>query len=392
MLGSFSPADLAEIDVHLEKGRDLVPNRDLLECHPRTMIDTPPLSEQLADGTSPRLVFGGVECILSRETRAERRKETLLFLLRTLAPTTLVAFGLFFAFTRGFTARLWLGLQHHSLAYAYIAPAMTGMLLLGFFKKIYNEYTFVGLSNFTGILFDFDLSNPQNFYFTLGVTILWTAVNVALHVSIGLALALLLKDKLLRFRGVYRVLLIVPWAVPNYITALIWKGMFHKQFGSINYILGLLGIEPIGWFHSFWTAFAANVTTNTWLGFPFMMVVSLGALQSIPEELYEAAEVDGATRWQKFLHITLPLLKPALFPAIIIGTIWTFNMFNIIYLVSGGAPNNSTDILITEAYRWAFERDQYGYAAAYSTIIFLILLAYTLLTNRVTKATKGVFE
>ena len=182
------------------------------------------------------------------------------------------------------------------------------------------------------------------------------------------------------------VMLIVPWAVPNYITALIWKGMFNKQYGLINEVLGHLGVEPVGWFSSFWTAFAANLTTNTWLGFPFMMVVALGALQSIPADLEEAAEVDGASRWARFRHITLPLLKPALFPAVILGSIWTFNMFNIIYLVSGGQPEGATDILITEAYRWAFEQDRHGYAAAYSVLIFFILLAWSLLTQRATRA------
>jgi arabinogalactan oligomer/maltooligosaccharide transport system permease protein len=168
--------------------------------------------------------------------------------------------------------------------------------------------------------------------------------------------------------------------------------MFHKEFGAINHYLGYLGVEPISWFGSFWTAFAANLTTNTWLGFPFMMVISLGALQSIPADLYEAAEVDGASKFQQFRAITLPLLKPALFPAIILGTIWTFNQFNIIYLVSNGQPANSTDILIVEAYRIAFENNNYGSAAAYSTIIFVILLGYTLITNRMTRATAGAYE
>ena len=139
---------------------------------------------------------------------------------------------------------------------------------------------------------------------------MWTGVNVALHLAIGLALALVLHRPDLKFKGVYRVLLIIPWAVPSYITALIWKGMFNKQFGLINEILGTIGIEPIGWFSGFWTGFAANLTTNTWLGFPFMMVVALGALQSIPGDLYEAAEVDGATKWQQFRAITLPLPSP----------------------------------------------------------------------------------
>ena len=128
----------------------------------------------------------------------------------------------------------------------------------------------------------------------------------------------------------------------------------------------------MSWFSSWATAFSANVITNTWLGFPFMMVVALGALESIPTELYEAASVDGASAWQRFRHITLPHLRPALGPAIALGSIWTFNMFNVIFLVSGGKPGGSTNILVTDAYRWAFERgERYGMAAAYATIIFL---------------------
>ena len=160
--------------------------------------------------------------------------------------------------------------------------------------------------------------------------------------------------------------------------------MFHTQFGAINGLLSLGGVEPVSWFGSFSAAFAANLATNTWLGFPFMMVVTLGALQSIPRDLEAAAEVDGASAWQRFRHITLPLLRPALLPAVILGSVWTFNMFNIIYLVSGGEPDGGTEILISEAYRWAFTRQhQYGYAAAYAVLIFGVLILYSRWTNRV---------
>jgi ABC-type sugar transport system permease subunit len=290
-------------------------------------------------------------------------------------------------------------------AYTYIAPAMVGMgvlilapfgfgILLAFMRHDHGSFSFVGLQNFVRILSSEGVGfwDPLSFYYTLGVTILWTGLNVFLHASIGLGMALVLKSPTLRLKAVYRVLLIVPWAVPNYITALVWKGMFNKQYGLINNLLGTVGVEPVAWFSHFWTSFMANVTTNTWLGFPFMMVVSLGALQSIPQSLYEAADVDGATRWQKFTQITLPLLRPAMVPAIILGSVWTFNMFNIIYLVSAGAPNNSTDILITEAYRWAFEQDRYGYAAAYSLLIFLVLLAYSAVTNRISAGAEGTYE
>ncbi len=283
--------------------------------------------------------------------------------------------------------------------YLYLLPAFFSMLVLvfipfavgtavAFFAHKSGEYHFVGFSNFISILLskDFPITNPLSFYFTLGVTVLWTSVNVFFHVSIGLALALMLREPWLKMKGIYRILLIIPWAVPNYITALIWKGMFNRQFGAINGILQTIGLEPVSWFSSFWTSFAANVTTNTWLGFPFMMVTALGALQAIPGELEDAASVDGASGLQRFVHIILPLLKPALLPAVILGSVWTFNMFNIIYLVSGGEPDGGTEILISEAYKWAFQRqERYGYAAAYATLIFIVLLVYSKTTEKLGK-------
>jgi len=285
-------------------------------------------------------------------------------------------------------------------AYAYLLPAALGMTLVVFvpflagaavslFAHVGGEFTFVGLRNFGRILSssEYGITHPLSFWFTLVVTVAWTLANVVLHVSIGLGLALLLRDPWMKLKGLYRVLLIVPWAVPNYITALIWKGMFNRQFGAVNAFLDLFGVEPVSWFSNFFTSFAANVATNTWLGFPFMMVVTLGALQAIPRDLLEAAEVDGANAWQRFRHVTLPLLKPALLPAVILGSVWTFNMFNIIYLVSAGEPDGSTEILISEAYKWAFTRQaQYGYASAYALLIFGILWMWGLLTQKLTGA------
>jgi arabinogalactan oligomer/maltooligosaccharide transport system permease protein len=162
--------------------------------------------------------------------------------------------------------------------------------------------------------------------------------------------------------------------------------MFHRQFGAVNAVLTFLGAEPVSWFSKFSTAFAANVATNVWLGFPFMMVVTMGALTSISKEVLEAAEVDGATRWQRFWYVTLPLLRPALLPSVILGAVWTFNMFNVVFLVSGGEPDGQTDILISEAYRWAFTRDaQIGYAAAYAVLIFLLLFGSSRLFERIQK-------
>lgn len=311
---------------------------------------------------------------------------------------SIVAAGLYFALAHHIVDFLH-ELYEKPLVYAAISPAMIGMAVLvfiPFFMGVYiafldNNYNFIGLANFKQVLFPTSTSDT-NFYFTFGVTVLWTALNVSLHVTIGLILALVLSDHRLREKAIYRVLLVVPWAVPSYITALIWKWMFNTQYGPINAFVKVLGLPAVDWLgRSFLTNFTANVVTNTWLGFPFMMVVSLGALQSIPSQLYEAAEIDGANRWQRFRHVTLPLLKPALFPAIILGTIWTFNMFNVVYLVSGGAPDNKTNILITEAYRSFRVLKNYGLAAAYSLLIFLILLAYSLITNKLTKGTEDIY-
>ena len=282
-------------------------------------------------------------------------------------------------------------------AYAYIAPALIGMtalvllpLLIGAGMSLFTRDTtgawhYVGWANFKQIL-QCDgggCLEPLSFYYTLLVTILWTVANVALHVLIGGSLALLLRDPLLKLRGMYRMLLIIPWAVPNYITALIWKGMFNRQFGAINGVLQLLGVPPVSWFSSFATALSANIATNVWLGFPFMMVVALGNLAQIPAEVEEAATLDGATRFQTLRHVILPLLLPSMLPSVLLGAVWTFNMFNIVFLVSGGEPDGATDILVSQAYRWAFTRGhRYGYAAAYAVLIFLILLIQSTLLRR----------
>lgn len=303
-------------------------------------------------------------------------------------------------------------LSEHRQAYLFVLPAMLGMLLLVFFPFVYGiamSFTsrtiysvnkpyaevFVGAQNYLEILGDFALRgaagiNYENFYWTFFFTIVWTITNVAIGVSVGLLLALILNTKDLRFKTIYRVLLVLPWAMPNYITSLIWKGMFHQQFGVINQVIQLFGGNAIAWFERPFTSFCAVIATNGWLSFPFMMVVSLGALQSIPADLYEAARVDGATRWQQFRSITLPSLKPALVPAIILSVVWTFNMFNIIYLVSAGEPAHSTEILTTQAYKIAFEQYRYGYAAAYSVVIFGILLIYGVFQNRMSRATEAI--
>jgi len=318
----------------------------------------------------------------------------------------LLAFGLLsflgiaWAIRRLRDAELRTAIKRSMPAYKYVAHAAlaVGLLVIlplavggatSFFAGHGTDMYFVGTANYVDIIAarGGDLLGHGSFWLVLIVTVLWTLLNVALHVGIGIALALLLHRPYLKLKGVYRVLLILPWAVPNYVTALAWKGMFHRQFGAVNAILDSVGVEPISWFSHWLTAFCANVATNVWLGFPFMMVVTLGALTSIPKDVYEAAAVDGANRWQRFRLITFPLLGPFLAPAVVMGSVWTFNMFNVVFLVSGGEPDGGTEILVSEAYRWAFTRgNQYGYAAAYAVLIFVILALSTRMLGKAVEA------
>lgn len=239
-----------------------------------------------------------------------------------------------------------------------------------FSLRTFQDWQVVGFSHYLKIL-----SEPD-FYILLLKTLVWTGLNVFFHTLIGVILALAI-DRTLPAKPFWRALLIIPWAVPQYITALTWRGLFHQEYGPINVFLrDFLQLSPVAWLSQPVTAFSACLLTNIWLGFPFMMVVALGGLQSIPGELYEAARLDGANAWQRFKLITWPLLQPVMRPAMALGALWTFNNFNVVWLVSnGGEPADKIHILVTSIYKSAFQLYQYGNAAAGSLLIFLILLA-----------------
>lgn len=231
---------------------------------------------------------------------------------------------------------------------------------------------FVGLDNYVDIL----TGERGEFWLQFTNTLVWTVSCVALHYGIGLGLALLL-NRSFRGRSLYRVLLIVPWAVPAFVSAFAWKFMFNPRFGLVNSTLSSVGIDPVEWFNGRWTAMFTAVVTNVWLGVPFMMVALLGGLQGINRDLYEAAEMDGANAWQRFRNITLPGLRPVSSTVILLGTVWTFNMFPIIYFVTGGGPAGETEILVTGAYRYAFEGVRnYSMAATYGVLILSMLMVY----------------
>jgi len=299
--------------------------------------------------------------------------------------------------------------SEYRLPYLYILPAFVVLALVTFYPIAYQvwmsftnftsrnlrgrEPEFVGLANFWRILTnDLGIAN-FNFYRILGFNITWTVANVVLHVVIGIAVALLLNRRDIIGKRLFRAVFIFPWAMPPLVVAVVWRNMFDQQFGAINLGLGALGLpNDINWLQSpnapipflgfLPLAFYAVLLVNVWLGWPFMMVVASGALQAIPGDLYEAARVDGASRWRQFWDITAPILRPAMVPAIMYGSILTFNQFNVIYFITQGGPAGRTEILVTQAFRLVSEQRLYGVAAAFSIIIFFVLLGITLLQNR----------
>ena len=265
----------------------------------------------------------------------------------------------------------------------------------------------VGFQNFIDILQNNLAITNYNFGRILLFNIVWTVANLVFHVGLGVLIAVALNSKGVIGRKVYRALFVLPWAIPGYIAALTWQNMFNKTFGAVNQLFTVinnaLGTSlqtdiawltdpnpPIGSFMKFLPlAFYCLLVTNIWLGWPFMTVVATGALQSIPTELYEAAEMDGANGWRKFWSVTVPLIRPAMVPAIMLGTIWTFNNFNVIYFITEGGPFGMTEILVTQAFKLVYQQRLYGVAAAFSIVVFLILLVITIFNNRVTKATEA---
>ncbi len=237
-------------------------------------------------------------------------------------------------------------------------------------------YEFIGLRNYVEIL------TSATFVGRLTWTIVWTAVCVALHVGIGLGMALLL-NRPMRLRSVYRVLLVLPWAVPAFVSAFIWRYLLNGEFGVINAMLRAAGFAGIAWLDDPFWAKVSVIVCNVWLGVPFMMLAMLGGLQAIPRELHEAAEVDGASPRQRFRHITLPGLRPVSSTVVLLGTIWTFNQFPVIFLLTKGGPAGSTEILVTYAFREAFEgiRDYSG-SAAWGMVILALLAVLAVVYRR----------
>lgn len=306
--------------------------------------------------------------------------------------------------------------------YLYIIPALLVMTIITYYPMAYNLWMsftnygianlrvnspppdFVGLQNYIDILTG-NIAIPNfDFWYTLAFNLWWTFSNVIFHVSIGILIAVILNTQGLWFRGIYRAIFVLPIVIPTLVVGTVFRNMFDADYGAFNQMLtwfgSFIGLPPVQlrWidqvdppvpFLPLPLAYFALLITNIWLGWPFMTIVASGALQSINKDYYEAASIDGASGTRQFFSITLPLLRPAMVPAAMYGMIITFNLFNLIYFITQGGPLRQTDILVTTAFNLVNAQRLYGVAAAFGVFVMLILIAITIGTNRISKATES---
>ena len=252
-----------------------------------------------------------------------------------------------------------------------------------------DEYKFIGLENYRKLL----LTADSDLYYVMGLTVLYVVICVSLFVIVGMATALALNNTKVKGLVVWRMIMLLPWAAPSAITALIWKFLFNEDFGPFNQIGRIFFGHnfDIPWVtHPVW-AFISVVIVNLWLSYPFFTLVILGALQRVPQELNEAANVDGATAWQRFINITLPLVRPAITPITILSAVTTFQMFTTVYFITGGGPFTSaakpgaTEFVMIYMYDRvlgnAGDNIHYAQIASFAVTIFIILATVTFLAR-----------
>lgn len=270
--------------------------------------------------------------------------------------------------------------QKRRLAYLLIAPsALWLMLFIGLpildtfytslFRTSYKGERFVGFDNYIGLVDD------RIFLLVLNNSIIWTAASVLLNVIFGLLIALLLSQSSI-FSEIVRGTLILAWATPLVVASIVWKWMYNAEYGQLNSLLFSLHLidEPVQWLTNARSAFIGALIARFWTAFPFTTFAFLSGLQSIPTDLYEAAIVDGATGWQRFWRITLPMLRPVTLAVLLISVIWSFNSFAFIYVITGGGPANKTQIMVTEIFRRGFGYFNFGEASTLAVVSFFFLL------------------
>ncbi|WP_283151088.1 maltose ABC transporter permease MalF [Silvimonas soli] len=251
----------------------------------------------------------------------------------------------------------------------------------------------VGLANFVQLFTSSQFRGPLLKIFVW--TVCFAAGTVLLTFVVGFLLAVALSWESLKFRGIYRVALFLPYAVPGFISILIFRGLFNENFGEINYVLhAMFGIKP-EWFSNPWLARAMLLLVNTWLGYPYIMLLVMGLIKSIPSDLYEASAIHGGGAWTNLTRITLPLIAKPIMPLLLASFAFNFNNFVLISLLTAGGPDfadsmtpaGATDILVSYTYRIAFQDSgqNFGLAAAISTVIFILVGALSLLNLKLTR-------
>ena len=269
-----------------------------------------------------------------------------------------------------------------ALIAAVVLYPMISTMWLAFFDESLlrpNDPTeFVGLDNFRRLVTDGD------FWKIVLNSIVLTAGAVAGEVIIGMIIALAVNASY-RGRGLFRTLNILPWVIPSFVTAFVWIWLLHPQFGPVNAFLQLLHIinEPIAWLSNGTTAMISLVAVFVWKGLPWTFLVLLAGLQTIPEDWYEAAKVDGASPWQMFRHITLPALRYVLVIVLVLRTIWTFNSFDMVYLLTGGGPARATLTLPMRVYTAGFREYDIGMSSAIAAVMVVLVVLLSVLMLRV---------
>jgi len=238
-----------------------------------------------------------------------------------------------------------------------------------------NVSRFIGLENFAR------LWNDARFWNALGNTLYFTSVSVALEVVLGLAIAMLLH-RAFKGKGFMRAIVLIPWAIPTVVAAKMWEWMYNGDFGVFNYLLG----AHINWLGSAAWALNAAIFLDVWKTTPFVALLLMAGLHTIPKELYQAAKVDGASPWVTFLRVTLPLLRPLLLVVLIFRTIDAFRVFDTIYVLTGGGPGNTTETLSIYAYKVLFQTLQFGYGSTLAVTVFFLVGLITLVYVRALRA------
>ncbi|MBS6071330.1 MAG: sugar ABC transporter permease [Actinomyces urogenitalis] len=241
------------------------------------------------------------------------------------------------------------------------------------------EAPFVGLDNYIAVI------RSSVFTTALLNTVLFTVGSIIGQFTIGLALAIFFKKRF-PLSGVMRSLLLLPWLLPMIVSSAIWKWMLDKDSGVINQVLGLLHLDAVPWLTSTSVALIAVIMVNIWLGIPFNMTILYSGLQDIPDELYEAAALDGAVGWKAFRNVTWPLLRPVVSEVLILGVVYTLKVLDIILGLTGGGPSNATETLATQSYKLSFANFEFGEGAALGNILVIIALVFALVYLRVSRS------